>query len=52
MKTKSPKLKLTAETLRHLADADLREAAGGFSQLNTCTCIFSISCKNCTATGS
>jgi len=51
MKMKSPKtkLKLTAETVRHLADADLQEVAGGFSQLNTCTCQFSISCKNCTA---
>jgi hypothetical protein len=47
MKTKSPKtkLKLTAETLRQLAEADLKEAAGGeFSHLNTCTCHFSSPC--------
>ena len=49
MKRNSPKLKLTTETVRHLAESDLQEAAGGFSQLNTCTCQFSISCKNCTA---
>lgn len=51
MKRKNPKLKLATETIRHLDESALREAAGGgFSQLNTCTCQPTLSCWDCTRT--